>query len=60
MQCASCQNVKRGKSERLNQWLDDRGLCYCGELKKVTSLSNYKGVACAGKLYRAIEKTELF
>lgn len=60
MQCADCQNTKRGKSEKLNQWLEDRGLCFCAELRKVTSLINFGGVACNGKRYKLIEQVELF
>jgi len=66
MQCSECQHTKRSKSEKLNQWLGDRGLIVCGELSKqagvpiVTSSSNVGGPVCAGKHYRAIEQVELF
>lgn len=66
MQCESCQHTERTKSEKLNQWLGDRGLIVCSELSKmagvpiVTSSINVGGPVCGGKHYRAIEQTELF
>jgi len=57
MDCQTCSNARRSKTEKTNNWLDERGLAFCLPISRdrgkqqLVSLSNAAGPVCRGKHY---------